>query len=81
MEFRRLTERDLKSLLELYKQLQPDDDPGSVEDSRKVWQYHTQKKRVVIKLFFKAVSHGKMHIGFMKIKDLTGTQKRHLICA
>ena len=38
MEFRRLTERDLKSLLELYKQLQPDDDPGSVEDSKKVWQ-------------------------------------------
>jgi GNAT superfamily N-acetyltransferase len=38
MEFRRLEEKDLQSLLELYKQLQPDDDLTSVEDSRIVWQ-------------------------------------------
>ncbi len=38
MEFRRLEEKDLQSLLELYKQHQPDDDLTSVEDSRIVWQ-------------------------------------------
>ena len=38
MEFRRLREQDLQSLLELYKQLQPDDDSLSVEKSKTVWQ-------------------------------------------
>jgi hypothetical protein len=38
MEFRRLTEQDLPSLLELYKQLQPDDDFSSIENSKSVWK-------------------------------------------
>ncbi len=38
MEFRRLTENDLQSLLELYKQLQPDDDFTPLEDSKAVWK-------------------------------------------
>ena len=38
MEFRRLTETDLESLLALYRQLQPEDDPASVEDSKIVWR-------------------------------------------
>ena len=37
MEYRRLTEQDLPSLLELYKQLQPDDD-SSIEKSKLVWK-------------------------------------------
>ena len=38
MEFRRLTENDLPSLLALYEQLQPDDEALSLEDSKIVWQ-------------------------------------------
>ncbi len=38
MEFRRLTETDLESLLALYRQLQPEDDPASVEDSKILWR-------------------------------------------
>ena len=37
MEFRRLTGKDLESLLELYKQLQADDDFSAIEESKKVW--------------------------------------------
>ena len=38
MEFRRLTLSDLESLLELYKQLDADDNERSVEQSKKVWK-------------------------------------------
>ena len=38
MEYRRLTEQDLPSLLELYKQLQPEDEILSVEKTETVWQ-------------------------------------------
>ena len=38
MEFRELTRQDLQSLLELYKQLQPDDEFSSKENSETVWQ-------------------------------------------
>ena len=38
MEFRKLTESDLPSLLELYRQLQPDDETSVIEDSIKVWR-------------------------------------------
>ena len=37
MEFRRLTAADLPSLLELYRQLDPEDH-GNVTDSEKVWK-------------------------------------------
>ena len=38
MEFRRLTLSDLESLLELYKQLDADDNERSAEQSKKVWK-------------------------------------------
>ncbi len=38
MEFRKLRESDLPSLLELYKQLDPEDDAPSLEESRRVWR-------------------------------------------
>ena len=38
MEFRRLTLSDLESLLELYKQLDANDNERSVEQSKKVWK-------------------------------------------
>ena len=38
MEYRRLTEQDLPSLLELYKQLQPEDEILSAEKTEAVWQ-------------------------------------------
>ena len=37
MEFRRLTGADLTSLLELYRQLDADDDQSTPEQSEKVW--------------------------------------------
>lgn len=38
MEFRTLIENDLPSLLELYKQLQPNDEHTFVEESERVWK-------------------------------------------
>ena len=38
MEFRQLTASDLPSLLELYRQLDADDDESTVEHSMKVWK-------------------------------------------
>ena len=38
MEFRRLTSADLASLLELYRQLDPDDDLRLSEQSEKTWK-------------------------------------------
>jgi ribosomal protein S18 acetylase RimI-like enzyme len=57
MEFRRLTEQDLKSLLILYKQLQPDDDPSSMEDSKIVWQEIENNPDI---RYFGAVENGKV---------------------
>ena len=38
MEFRRLNASDLTSLLELYRQLDEDDDPYAFEQSENVWK-------------------------------------------
>ena len=57
MEFRRLTEQDLQSLLELYKQLQPDDAPSSVEESKSVWQEIENNPDIQ---YFGAIDNGKV---------------------
>ncbi len=57
MEFRRLTEQDLQSLLELYKQLQPDDDPSSEEKSKTVWQEIENNPDIQ---YFGAIDDGKV---------------------
>ncbi|SFU92667.1 GNAT family N-acetyltransferase [Butyrivibrio sp. M55] len=56
MEFRRLTEQDLQSLLELYKQLQPDDSL-SVEKSKTVWKEIENNPNIQ---YFGAVDNGKV---------------------
>ena len=38
MEFRRLTAADLSSLLELYKQLDADDEAASLDESEELWR-------------------------------------------
>ncbi|MBP5384010.1 MAG: GNAT family N-acetyltransferase [Lachnospiraceae bacterium] len=57
MEYRRLTETDLQSLLALYKQLQPDDEDPSVEDSRIVWQEIEKDPNIH---YYGAVDHGRV---------------------
>ena len=57
MEFRRLTEQDLQSLLELYKQLQPDDALSSVEESKSVWQEIENNPGIQ---YFGAIDNGKV---------------------
>ena len=57
MEFRELTSQDLQSLLELYKQLQPDDAPSSVEDSKTVWQEIENNPDIK---YFGAIDNGKV---------------------
>ena len=56
MEFRKLTEQDLQSLLELYKQLQPDDSLSS-EKSKIVWQEIENNPDIQ---YFGAVDDGKV---------------------
>jgi GNAT superfamily N-acetyltransferase len=56
MEFRILTEQDLQSLLELYKQLQPDDS-SSKEDSKIVWQEIEDNQDI---RYFGAIDNGKV---------------------
>ncbi len=56
MEFRKLTEEDLLSLLELYKQLQPDDSLSS-EKSKIVWQEIQNNPNIQ---YFGAVDDGKV---------------------
>ena len=56
MEFRKLTEEDLLSLLELYKQLQPDDSLSS-EKSKIVWQEIQNNPDIQ---YFGAVDDGKV---------------------
>lgn len=57
MEFRRLTEADLQSLLELYKQLQPDDEPASADDSKRVWKEIEGNPNI---RYFGAIDDGKV---------------------
>ncbi len=57
MEFRRLTENDLPSLLELYKQLQPDDEDASLEHSNNVWQEIESNPDIH---YFGAIDNGKV---------------------
>ena len=57
MEFRRLTEKDLQSLLELYQQLQPGDDPLSIEKSKTVWQEIESNPNIQ---YFGAIDNGKV---------------------
>ncbi len=56
MEFRKLMEEDLLSLLELYKQLQPDDSLSS-EKSKIVWQEIQNNPNIQ---YFGAVDDGKV---------------------
>jgi len=56
MEFRRLTATDLTSLLELYKQLDPDDE-NTVEHSKKVWEEIENNPDIQ---YFGAVDDGKV---------------------
>lgn len=56
MEFRKLTEEELLSLLELYKQLQPDDSLSS-EKSKIVWQEIENNPDIQ---YFGAVDDGKV---------------------
>ena len=57
MEFRRLTQADLESLLELYKQLQPDDEPAAVDDSKRVWKEIEGDPNI---RYFGAIDNGKV---------------------
>ena len=57
MEFRRLTEQDLQSLLELYKELQPDDESSSAERSKAVWQEIENNPNI---RYFGAIDDGKV---------------------
>ena len=57
MEFRRLTEADLQSLLELYKQLQPEDEPAAVDDSKRVWNEIEGDPNI---RYFGAIDNGKV---------------------
>ena len=50
--------------------------PGTITEIRDlllkllIWPCHMPKRRIVIRLFFKAESPDQMHIVFTKIKDL-----------
>ena len=57
MEFRRLTISDLASLLELYCQLDEEDDPCSYEQSRTVWKEIEENANIQ---YFGAIDNGKV---------------------
>jgi GNAT superfamily N-acetyltransferase len=57
MEFRRLTGADLTSLLELYRQLDEDDEQSTPEQSEKVWM---QIENVPNIQYFGAIDNGKV---------------------
>lgn len=57
MEFRRLTTSDLPSLLELYRQLDEDDDKSTLEQSTKVWEGIDSNPDIQ---YFGAVDNGKV---------------------
>ena len=57
MEFRRLTGADLTSLLELYRQLDADDDQSTPEQSEKVWMQIKNDPNIQ---YFGAIDNGKV---------------------
>lgn len=57
MEFRRLTGADLTSLLELYRQLDEDDDQSTPEQSEKVWMQIENDPNIQ---YFGAIENGKV---------------------
>lgn len=57
MEFRRLTGADLTSLLELYRQLDADDDQSTPEQSEKVWMQIENDPNIQ---YFGAIDSGKV---------------------
>ena len=57
MEFRKLTASDLPSLLELYKQLDPDDTESTVEHSMEVWEKIEENPGIC---YFGAVDGGRV---------------------
>ena len=57
MEFRRLTGADLTSLLELYRQLDADDDQSTPEQSEKVWMQIENDPNIQ---YFGAIENGKV---------------------
>ena len=57
MEFRRLTGADLTSLLELYRQLDADDDQSTSEQSEKVWMQIENDPNIQ---YFGAIDNGKV---------------------
>ena len=57
MEFRRLTGADLTSLLELYRQLDADDDQSTPEQSEKVWMQIKNDPNIQ---YFGAIENGKV---------------------
>ena len=57
MEFRTLTASDLGSLLELYKQLDADDDEQPIEHCETVWREIQDSGNI---RYFGAVDHGKV---------------------
>ena len=57
MEYRRLTEQDLPSLLELYKQLQPEDEISPVEKTEAVWQEIENNQDIH---YYGAIDNGKV---------------------
>lgn len=57
MEFRRLTSADLRSLLELYKQLDADDHECSTEQYEKVWKEINANADIQ---YFGAIDNGKI---------------------
>ena len=57
MEFRTLTGEDLESLLELYRQLDADDDQSTPEQSEKVWMQIENDPNIQ---YFGAIDNGKV---------------------
>ncbi len=57
MEFRRLTGADLTSLLELYRQLDEDDEQSTPEQSEKVWMQIENDPNIQ---YFGAIDNGKV---------------------
>ena len=57
MEFRTLTGEDLESLLELYRQLDADDDQSTSEQSEKVWMQIENDPNIQ---YFGAIDNGKV---------------------
>ncbi len=57
MEFRRLTAADLSSLLELYKQLDADDEAASLDESEELWREIEANPNIQ---YFGAVDEGRV---------------------